>query len=264
MRERTYQEVVTTREYTLWGKVAAQPTEKLSTWLKYAYSWRDNSVYGTSYWFGYPENPLLRKFYLADRERNMARGAARLRDQREGLDRRLGRLCRRRLQPFLGRPHLGAQRQRRRRACDRLHRTDPRPRLLPDPAGPFAAERQRGVRRARLDRAHEGHVRGVRASASSTWPSRTSSTSARTSRSRARSSDVAVDNILAAPAFPNAKTKLETFKLYGTYNLKDNLSITGSYQYEHYDTNGLAARRHRPGDRLQPARARRAGARTIR
>ena len=74
MRERTYQEVVTTREMTLWGKVAAQPTEKLSTWLKYAYSWRDNSVYGTSYWFGYPENPLLRKFYLADRQRNMIEG----------------------------------------------------------------------------------------------------------------------------------------------------------------------------------------------
>ena len=74
MRERTYQEVVTTREYTLWGKVAAQPTEKLSTWLKYAYSWRDNSVYGTSIWFGYPENPRLRKFYLADRKRNMVEG----------------------------------------------------------------------------------------------------------------------------------------------------------------------------------------------
>src|SRR4029079_12960891 len=74
MRERTYQEVVTTREMTLWGKVAAQPTEKLSTWLKYAYSWRDNSVYGTSYWFGYPENPLLRKFYLADRQRSMIEG----------------------------------------------------------------------------------------------------------------------------------------------------------------------------------------------
>ena len=29
MRERTYQEVVTTREMTLWGKVAAQPTQKL-------------------------------------------------------------------------------------------------------------------------------------------------------------------------------------------------------------------------------------------
>ena len=49
-------------------------------------------------------------------------------------------------------------------------------------------------------------------------------------------SDVAVDNILAAPPFPTARTKLEAFKLYGTYNLKDNLSITGSYHYEHYDS----------------------------
>ena len=53
------------------------------------------------------------------------------------------------------------------------------------------------------------------------------------SRSR---SDVAVDNALAAPPFPTAKTSLEAFKLYGTYNLKDNLSITGSYHYEHYDS----------------------------
>jgi opacity protein-like surface antigen len=53
------------------------------------------------------------------------------------------------------------------------------------------------------------------------------------SRSR---SEVAVDNVLAAPPFPTARTKLEAFKLYGTYNLKDNLSITGSYHYEHYDT----------------------------
>jgi len=54
-----------------------------------------------------------------------------------------------------------------------------------------------------------------------------------TSRSR---SEIAVDNALAAPPFPNAKTKLDAFKLYGTYNLKNNLSITGSYHYEHYDT----------------------------
>jgi len=37
IRERTYQEVVTTRETTLWGKVAGQPTEKLSGWLKLAH-----------------------------------------------------------------------------------------------------------------------------------------------------------------------------------------------------------------------------------
>ena len=53
------------------------------------------------------------------------------------------------------------------------------------------------------------------------------------SRSR---SDISVDNALAAPPFPTAKTSLESFKLYGIYHLKDNMSIAGSYQYEHYDT----------------------------
>jgi Putative outer membrane beta-barrel porin, MtrB/PioB len=53
------------------------------------------------------------------------------------------------------------------------------------------------------------------------------------SRSR---SDVAVDNVLAAPPFPTAETRLEAFKLYGTYVLKDNMAITGSYHYEHYDS----------------------------
>ena len=55
-----------------------------------------------------------------------ARGPARLRDQREDLARRLGRLCGRRLQPVLGRPHLGAQRQCRRRARDAYSPNGPR------------------------------------------------------------------------------------------------------------------------------------------
>ena len=46
----------------------------MTTSLKLAHSWRDNSTYGTSIWFGYAENPLLRKFYLADRNRDIAEG----------------------------------------------------------------------------------------------------------------------------------------------------------------------------------------------
>ena len=53
--------------------------------------------------------------------------------------------------------------------------------------------------------------------------------------------------MLAAPPFPTAETRLDTFKLYGTYVLKDNLSITGSYHYEHYDTDDWRL------DGIQPA-----------
>ena len=242
MRERTYQEVVTTRETTLWGKVAAQPTEKLSTWLKYAYSWRDNSVYGTSVWFGYAENPLLRKFNLADRQRNRHRGAGRLRDQREDLVRHLGRLGGRRLRRLDGRPRLGPEREPRRRARGSLHGTNPGPRVRPDPVDPFAAERQRGVRRARLDRRVKDKfdVLGLGVKHVAIPDKLDIGADLTISRSR---SDVAVDNALAAPPFPTARTKLDAIKLYGVYNLKDNLSIAGSYHYEHYGSERTGASR---------------------
>ncbi len=257
MRERTYQEVVTTREYTLWGKVAAQPTEKLSTWLKYAYSWRDNSVYGTSIWFGYPENPLLRKFYLADRKRNMVEGR---------LDYAINEKI------SLG---VSADYADDDYSHSSVGLTSARSANVAVELATVFTERTQG-RAYFQTQSIRSQQSGSEAFAAPDWTGRMKDTfdvlgigvkhvaipnkldiGADFTVSRSHS-EVAVDNVLAAPPFPNAKTKLETFKLYGTYNLKDNLSITGSYQYEHYDTNGLAARRHRPGDRLQPARARRA------
>jgi hypothetical protein len=50
MRERTYQEVVTTREWTALGQGRRPAGENVSTWLRLEHSWRDNSVYGTSTW----------------------------------------------------------------------------------------------------------------------------------------------------------------------------------------------------------------------
>ena len=53
------------------------------------------------------------------------------------------------------------------------------------------------------------------------------------SRSR---SDISVDN--APPRRPSRPPRPASTacKLYGLYKLKDNLSITGSYAYEHYDS----------------------------
>jgi len=235
MRERTYQEVVTTREYTFWGKVAAQPTEKLSTWLKYAYSGRDNSVYGTSVWFGYPENPLLRKFYLADRQRNMIEGR---------LD-----------YAFSEKISLGVSADYA--DDDYSHSsvglTSARSANVAIELATVFTERTQG--RAYIQtQSIRSQQNGSEAFAAPDWTGRMKDTfdvfgigvkhvaipeklelgaDFTTSRSR---SEIAVDNALAAPPFPNAKTKLDAFKLYGTYNLKNNLSITGSYHYEHYDT----------------------------
>jgi MtrB/PioB family decaheme-associated outer membrane protein len=71
-RQRPYTEVVTTRETTVWGRASAQPLDNLSLALKLAHADRKHSPYGTATWFGAPENPLLRKYNLADRQRDSA------------------------------------------------------------------------------------------------------------------------------------------------------------------------------------------------
>ncbi len=71
-RSRPFHEVVKTRETTLWGRVGVQASDDVSVSLKVAHADRNNSAYGVSTWFGSPENPLLRKYNLAARQRNSA------------------------------------------------------------------------------------------------------------------------------------------------------------------------------------------------
>ena len=259
MRERTYQEVVTTaRDDALGQDRGATDREAVDMAEARAFVARQLGRTGRRSGSATPKTRCCASSTWPTASATR-RGAARLRDQREVLARRLGRLCRRRLQPFLGRPHLGAQRQYRARAGGGLHRTDPRPRLLPDPVGPFAAERQRGVRRARLDRTHQGQVRRARRRRQARGdpeqaryrrrPHALALAQRHRGRQRARGT-----------ALPDGEDQARAFKLYGTYNLKDNLSITGELPVRALRLAGLAARRHRPGDRPQPARARRAAA----
>jgi MtrB/PioB family decaheme-associated outer membrane protein len=234
MRERTYQEVVTTREMTLWGKIAAQPTEKLSTWLKLEHSWRDNSVYGTSVWFGYPENPLLRKFYLADRLHN-------------GIEGRLDYALSEKISLGLSADYADD---------DYNHSTVG---LVSSRSANVAIELSSAFTERTHGRAYfqaqlvRSQQNGSEAFAGPDWSGRMNDKfdvlglgvkhiaipnkldiGADLTVTRSRS-DISVDNALMAAPFPTAKTSMESFKLYGTYSLKDNLSITGSYQYEHYD-----------------------------
>ena len=235
MRERTYQEVVTTREMTLWGKFALQPTEKLSTWLKYGYSWRDNSTYGTATWFGYPENPLLRKFYLADRQRNMIEG-------------RLDYAINDKISLGVSADYADDDYSKSSVGLTSARTTN----IAIELATVFSEQTQgRAYLQTQQVRSQQN---GSEAFSTPDWTGRMKDTfdvlgvgvkhiaipnkldiGADFTISRSHS-DVSVDNVLAAPAFPTAKTKLEAIKLYGTYSLKDNLSITGSYHYEHYDS----------------------------
>jgi MtrB/PioB family decaheme-associated outer membrane protein len=71
-RERNYSEVVVTRETTAWGKATLKATDDVSLLFKLSHAERANSPYGTAVWFNYAENPLLRKYNLADRIRDRA------------------------------------------------------------------------------------------------------------------------------------------------------------------------------------------------
>lgn len=71
-RSRPYHEVVTTRETTVWGKAGVQAGEKLNLGFRLAKAQRTHSAYGVSTWFGAAENPLLRKYNLAERQRDTA------------------------------------------------------------------------------------------------------------------------------------------------------------------------------------------------
>jgi len=235
MRERTYQEVVTTREYTLWGKATAQPAEKLSTWLKYAYSWRDNSVYGTSIWFGYAENPLLKKFYLADRKRHLVEGR---------LDYAINEIV------SLG---LSADLADDDYTESSVGLTSARSANVAVELAAAISERTQG-RAYFQTQSIRSHQSGSESFVAPDWTGRMRDKfdafgigvkhmaipekleiGADYTLSRARS-EIAVDNILAAPPFPKAKTKLDAVKLFGTYHLKENLSLLGSYHYERYDS----------------------------
>jgi len=232
---RTYQEVSQTVETTFWGKVAAQPAEGVATWLKLAHSWRDNSTYGTSIWFGYPENPLLRKFYLADRLRNSIEGH---------LDYAISEKV------SLG---VSADYANDDYEHSEVGLTSAKSANLAFELSVAFSETTsgHGFLQGQWIRSQQN---GSQAFAGPDWTGRVKDEfntlgfgikhvaipdkldiGADLSFSRSRS-DTSVDNATDAPPFPTAKTSVDSVKLYGIYKLKDDVSIVGSYQYEHYDS----------------------------
>lgn len=69
-RERNYQERVFTRETTLWGRAGAQWKNGVSVSVKLSHAERTGTTYGVATYVDPAENPLLRKYTLADRNRD--------------------------------------------------------------------------------------------------------------------------------------------------------------------------------------------------
>jgi MtrB/PioB family decaheme-associated outer membrane protein len=70
VQDRTFQEVSKTTENTAWAKYALQRSQ-FDVSLNYAHSRRDGTSYTPVPQISPPENPLLRKFNMADRDRDL-------------------------------------------------------------------------------------------------------------------------------------------------------------------------------------------------
>jgi MtrB/PioB family decaheme-associated outer membrane protein len=70
-QDRNYHEATTTEETRLWGRASVQALENLGLTFNLGYGDREPKVYGIAYW--YPaQNPLMRKFNIAARQRTTA------------------------------------------------------------------------------------------------------------------------------------------------------------------------------------------------
>lgn len=73
--ERPLQEVDETRDKTAWSKFQFRPLDRIDAWVKYAHSDRSASNYQTIPAIEPPQNPQMRLFYMAERDRDEISGS---------------------------------------------------------------------------------------------------------------------------------------------------------------------------------------------
>jgi MtrB/PioB family decaheme-associated outer membrane protein len=233
-KERTYAEVVTTQETTVWARASAQPLEAATVALKLAHADRSISPYGTATWFGAPENPLMRKYNLADRQRDTVGVRA---DVAFGEKVNLG------LSADLARDDYGASVIGLREARNtnvgadlsvalseqtQLHAfaQSERVRSLQSGSQGFAAVDWSARNRDRFE------VLGFGFKHTAIPDKLDIGGDVMFARSR---SQVTVDAATSDPPFPDARTAQDSIRLFANYKLKDNLWINTNLWYQTYD-----------------------------
>ena len=238
-RERSYQEVVTTRETTLWGSIGAQAREDLSLALKLTHTHRNNSTYGVATLVSPPENPLMRKFYLADRDGN----AAKLRADWTASEKLTIGVALDVADDDYNQSAIGLTGSRNVSISSDLS---------------FALTEQTQLRLYAEGQRIRSQQSGSQVYSSPDWSGQFEDNfgvlglgikhlamagklelGADLAFSRSRS-NVSVDTGASGPSFPTVSTSMDRLKLYASYRLKDNLSLIGSYWYERYDSQNWA------------------------
>jgi len=233
-RERSFQEVVTTRETTVWGRASVQALEGLGLTFDLAYGDRNNSTYGASYWFSSPQNPLMRKYHLAARERAKA-GARADWTVSETVSVGLGAEW---VNDDYNETVIGLNESESVNVvADISVALSEQTRFHAFAQGETADSRQTGSQSygapdwtGTVEDRFKVFGFGIKHAA---IPD-TLDIGADMSFSRSRS-ETSVQTVLGEPPFPTAETSLDVVKLYASYKLKDNLWLNGSYWYESYE-----------------------------
>lgn len=232
-RDRSYQEAVTTRETTIWGRMAAQVAEDLALSVKLAHGDRDHSTYGVAYWFGYTENPLLRKANLAARTRNSMelRGDFTL---GEGVT--LGVLGEVAIEDYDETPVGLTYGRSSGLGADLSAAITETLMLQAYVRSDWLDSRQAGSEQARDPDWYARHedradLLGLGLRYAVIEDKLDLGADLVFTRS---DSDIEMDTTAGVSDFPTATTSMDSFKLFATYRLAENLSVTASYWYERY------------------------------
>lgn len=232
-QDRRYSEVVTTRETTLWARAGIKPRDDLALALKLAHSERDNSPYGVATWFGAPENPLLRKFNLADRQRDSVGARA---DMNVSAALSLGLTADYSNDDYTG-SLVGLTHARSVNfGADLSYALSDKTQLHAYAQGEQMRSRQSGSQAGiaadwQAQTKDRFEVLGLGVKHVAIADKLDLGADLTLSRSR---SHIAVDTGVNDLPFPTAKTTLDGFKLYANYKLDAKMSLHGSYGYEHY------------------------------
>jgi MtrB/PioB family decaheme-associated outer membrane protein len=231
----THQEVDNTKENTFWGKVSVRASENFDLAFKAAHADRDNSGYNPVSETEPPENPLMRKYNLADRKRNSGGITA-------------GFVPHERVSISMSADYAKDDYSNSDLGLTESHEvsvnTDASVILTEDTSLHLFAGRQR----------IKSKQAGSQTFSDPDWFAKNDDTidtfgigvkhqlirnkldvGADYVLSHSKG-EVSVDNGTSAPDFPDLKTDLNTLKLYADYRLKENMTVHTAYWYERYDS----------------------------
>jgi MtrB/PioB family decaheme-associated outer membrane protein len=237
--KRTFQESEKTRENTFWGKVSAQARDNVDVSLKLTHGERDHSGYAPVSGITVTENPLLMKYYMANRTRN---GAGLRVDVAAGEAVNFG---------------FGADVARDQYTDSAIGLTESKDFSLNGDASVLLTKKTSLHFFLNHEEIHSQQA-GSQAFSTPDWTGENDDTIDVAGFGVKRvvltkKLDVGADYTLtqthgavtvdagtpSAP-FPDLQSRLDTLKFYATYHLKDNISLQGAYWYERYHSENWA------------------------